>query len=247
MSTFSPEQNQKTFLAYIAELRVSLIHILIFIFSIFLLLTPFSRNIYVVLTYPLLKKLPSNASMIATDVTSTFLAPFKLTFLLAVLITIPFVFYKIWKFLCPALYHRERRIISFILPTSIFLFYSGVAVAYLIVLPIVLGFFITIAPSNVTPMTDVYSYLNFCLKLFLVFGISFQIPIIVLILILLGVTDIETLKRKRPYIIVGCFFIAIFVTPPDIFSMALVGSAMCLLFECGLFLASILILRNGKV
>ena len=172
--------------------------------------------------------------MIATDVTATFMAPFKLNFFIALMLAMPFIIYQIWAFIKPALYEKEKSLAFPLLLSSICLFYSGIAFAYFIALPSILHFFISVSPDTVAPMTDINSYLSFCLKLFLVFGVTFEIPIIPLVLILIGLVSTQTLVEKRRFIIVGCFFIAMFVTPPDAISMIMLAIPMWMLFELGL-------------
>ena len=173
--------------------------------------------------------------MIATDVTATFMAPFKLNFFAALMLAMPFILYQLWSFVKPALYAKERSLAMPLLIGSISLFYAGIAFAYFIALPSILHFFISVSPETVAPMTDINSYLAFCLKLFLVFGFTFEIPIVTLLLILIGVVNTQTLVEKRRFIIVGCFFVAMFVTPPDAISMIMLAVPMWLLFELGLF------------
>ena len=181
-----------------------------------------------------------------TDVTATFMAPFKLNFYVAFIIAMPFILYQIWQFLAPALYKTEKKIALPILFSSIVLFYAGIAFAYFITLPAVLTFLMQASPDSVAPMTDINSYLSFCLKLFLVFGITFEIPVATVMLILAHIVTIESLVTKRRYIIVGCFFIAMFVTPPDALSMLMLAVPMWLLFELGILLGRILLKKQTK-
>ena len=162
------------------------------------------------------------------------MAPFKLNFFIALMLAMPFIIYQIWAFIKPALYEKEKNLAFPLLLSSICLFYSGIAFAYFIALPSILHFFISVSPDTVAPMTDINSYLSFCLKLFLVFGVTFEIPIITLVLILIGLVSTQTLVEKRRFIIVGCFFIAMFVTPPDAISMIMLAIPMWMLFELGL-------------
>jgi sec-independent protein translocase protein TatC len=186
------------------------------------------------LSEPLRAQLPASSTMIATDVTATFMAPFKLNFFIALMLAMPFIIYQIWAFIKPALYEKEKSLAFPLLLSSICLFYSGIAFAYFIALSSILHFFISVSPDTVAPMTDINSYLSFCLKLFLVFGVTFEIPIITLVLILIGLVSTQTLVEKRRFIIVGCFFIAMFVTPPDAISMIMLAIPMWMLFELGL-------------
>lgn len=226
---------------HLIELRRHLIHIFVSVLVIFIALAGFSREIYDVFSAPLVALLPANSTMIATDITSSFLAPIKLTLYVAILLAMPYILYQIWSFVAPGLYKHEKRIALPVLLSSIILFYSGIAFAYYVVLKSVLTFFIKFSPDSVLPMTDIESYLNFVLKLFLVFGVTFEIPVVTLLLVLTGVVSIDSLADKRRYIIVACFGISAIVTPPDGLSMILLAIPMWLLFELGLLLARVLI------
>ncbi|GAA0322651.1 twin-arginine translocase subunit TatC [Psychrobacter aestuarii] len=226
---------------HLIELRAHLIKICVAILVVFLGLVGFSRKLYDILSEPLVAQLPANATMIATDITSNFMAPIRLTVFVAAFIAMPYILYQIWSFIAPGLYRKEKRIAIPVLVSSIVLFYAGVSFAYFVVLKGVLKFFITFAPQNVMPMTDIDSYLSFAMKLFMVFGLTFEIPVVTLLLILVGIVSIESLKDKRRYIIVGCFAVAAVVTPPDGVSMLMLAIPMWLLFELGLLLAALLI------
>ena len=226
---------------HLIELRRHLIHCFAAVLVIFLALVGFSRDIYDIFSAPLTALLPAHSSMIATDITSSFLAPVKLTLYLAVILAMPYILYQIWSFVAPGLYKHEKRIALPVLLSSVILFYLGIAFAYYVVLKNVLAFFIKFSPDNVLPMTDIESYLNFVLKLFLVFGATFEIPVLTLLLVLAGVVTVDSLAQKRRYIIVGCFGIAALVTPPDGLSMIMLAIPMWLLFELGLIMARFLI------
>ncbi|WP_347454956.1 twin-arginine translocase subunit TatC [Acinetobacter thermotolerans] len=219
---------------HLVILRKHLFKIVSVLLVLFLCLLPFASETYQLLSEPLRAQLPVSSTMIATDVTATFMAPFKLNFFIALFIAMPFILYQLWTFIRPALYTKEKRLALPLLISSIALFYTGIAFAYLIALPSILHFFISVSPETVAPMTDINSYLAFCLKLFLVFGFTFEIPIITLLFILIGIVSTQTLVEKRRFIIVGCFFIAMFVTPPDALSMIMLAVPMWLLFELGL-------------
>lgn len=220
---------------HLTILRTCLIHIIVLLTLIFLCLIPFSQELYQIFAKPLLNALPSNSQIIATDITATFTAPFKLTLFIAFLICLPFIVWKIWGFLTPALYIKEKKLISLLGITSLILFYIGICFARFLVLPSVLYFFINIAPDAVLPMTDISSYLSFCLKLFFTFGLCFEIPVLIIILLLSNIATLEQLINQRKFIIVGCFFVAMFITPPDLLSMLLLAIPMWWLFELGLF------------
>ncbi len=232
---------------HLIELRAHLIKICVAVLLIFLVLVGFSRDLYDFLSDPLVAQLPANSTMIATDITSNFMAPIRLTIFVAAFFAMPYILYQIWSFVAPGLYKKEKKIAIPVLLSSIFLFYTGVAFAYFIVLKGVLKFFIMFAPQNVLPMTDIDSYLSFALKLFMVFGITFEIPVVTLLLILVGIVSIQSLEDKRRYIIVGCFGVAAVVTPPDGVSMLMLAIPMWLLFELGLFLAKVLIKEEPSV
>ncbi len=220
---------------HLIELRRRLARMLGVVIVLFFVLLPFANQLYEGLSQPLRAQLPANATMIATDVTATFMAPFKLNFFIALMIAMPYVLHQIWNFVAPALYNQEKRLAIPLLLSSIVLFYAGIAFAYFITLPAVLTFFIHAAPETVAPMTDINSYLSFCLKLFFVFGITFEIPVAILLLILAKIVSVDMLVSKRRYIIVGCFFVSMFITPPDALSMIFLAIPMWLLFELGLF------------
>lgn len=226
--------------SHLMELRSRLMRILGLVLLLFFVMLPFANQLYEGLSKPLRAQLPPNATMIATDVTATFMAPFKLNFFVAFMIAMPYILHQIWQFVAPGLYKQEKRIAIPLLLSSIVLFYVGIAFAYFITLPAVLTFFIHAAPETVAPMTDINSYLSFCLKLFLVFGLTFEVPVATLLLILAGIVSAEALTAKRRYIIVGCFFVSMFITPPDAISMAMLAIPMWLLFEVGLFFGRIL-------
>ncbi len=226
---------------HLIELRTHLIKICVVVLIIFLALAGFSRELYNFLSDPLVAQLPANSTMIATDITSNFMAPIRLTIFVAAFVAMPYILYQVWSFVAPGLYKKEKKVTIPILLSSILLFYAGVSFAYFIVLKGVLKFFIMFAPQNVIPMTDIDSYLSFALKLFMVFGLTFEIPVVTLLLILVGIVSIQSLKDKRRYIIVGCFGLAAVVTPPDGVSMLMLAIPMWLLFELGLLLATLLI------
>ncbi|MEL0635607.1 twin-arginine translocase subunit TatC [Marinomonas sp. TI.3.20] len=232
MSTDS--SSQAPLVAHLIELRNRLLKSVIAVLVIFIGLYYFANDLYMIVSEPLRLLLPKGSSLIATEVASPFLAPLKLTFAISVLISIPYTLYQAWSFIAPALYKNEKRIAIPLLVSSIILFYGGVLFAYFVVLPLIFGFFTTVGPSDVTVMTDINNYLNFVLKLFFAFGVTFEIPIATYLLIKAGVTTVATLSKKRPYVFLGCFVIGMLITPPDIFSQTLLAIPMWLLFELGL-------------
>ncbi|MDB4837579.1 twin-arginine translocase subunit TatC [Marinomonas sp.] len=226
--------NQAPLVSHLIELRNRLLKSVIVILLLFVGLYYFANDLYLIVSEPLRLLLPEGSSLIATEVASPFLAPLKLTFAVAVLISVPFTLYQVWSFIAPALYSNEKRIAIPLLISSIFLFYTGVLFAYFIVLPLIFGFFTTVGPGEVTVMTDINNYLNFVLKLFFAFGVTFEIPVATYLLIKAGITTADSLSKKRPYIFLGCFVVGMLITPPDFFSQTLLAIPMWLLFELGL-------------
>ena len=232
MSTNS--SNQAPLVAHLIELRNRLLKAILVILLLFIGLYAFANDLYLIVSEPLRLLLPAGSSLIATEVASPFLAPLKLTFAVAVLLSIPYTLFQAWSFIAPALYKNEKQIAIPLLVSSIFLFYAGVLFAYYVVLPLIFGFFTTIGPGEVTVMTDINNYLNFVLKLFFAFGVTFEIPVATYLLIKAGVTTVVALSKKRPYIFLGCFVVGMLITPPDIFSQTLLAIPMWMLFELGL-------------
>lgn len=231
---------------HLIELRTRLVRIVVALILVFFSLAYFANDIYAILSAPLRALLPPGSTMIATDVTSPFMAPFKLTFFVALFACVPYILFQLWGFIAPALYKHERRIAIPIVLSSVVLFYVGVSFAYFITLPAILGFFTGVGPEGVAIMTDINLYLDFALKLFLVFGFTFEIPVAVLVLIAAGVIRSAALAEQRRYIIVGCFFVAMFLTPPDALSMTMLAVPMWLLFELGLFAGKLLESRRER-
>ncbi len=228
-------QDEMPLVAHLIELRTRLMHIIGATLVLFLALVSFRNDLYSLLAAPLRQLLPVGSSMVATDITSSFVTPFKLTFFVAFFIAIPYVLYQVWAFIAPALYKHEKKLAIPLLVSSVILFYVGISFAYFVTLGPVLKFFVSVAPEHVSFMTDINAYLDFCLKFFLVFGFTFEIPVFVLLLIMAGIISTESLAEKRRYIIVICFAIAMFVTPPDALSMSVLAILMWMLFEVGLF------------
>ena len=226
--------------AHLTELRDRLLRAVLAILVGFIILFPFANDIYGFVSAPLRKLMPEGSTMIATGVASPFLTPFKLSLVLAIFMAIPVVLYQIWGFVAPGLYQKEKRIAMPLLASSVLLFYTGAAFAYFVVFPLIFAFFTSVGPDDVQVMTDINSYLDFVLKLFLAFGIAFEMPIASVILIWTGVTSSESLAQKRPYIIVGCFVFGMLLTPPDVISQSLLAIPMWLLFELGIFFGKLL-------
>ncbi len=235
MSQSQKDQTKGSFVPHLLELRTRLSKILLFVLVVFILLIPFSGEIYNTLSTPLLNALPQNSEMIAIDVASPFLIPFKLVVYLSIFITIPYILFHLWSFIAPGLYSHEKSLIFPLIISSSFLFYLGALFAYFVVFPLIFVFFVGIAPSDVAIMTDIGRYLDFVIALFFAFGFSFEVPIITILLITSGITTKERLIKKRPYIIVGAFTLGMLLTPPDVISQILLALPMWLLYELGLF------------
>lgn len=231
---------------HLLELRNRILIIVSSIVICAVLLSPFANTIYNFLSLPLLSVLPEGSSMIAVDVAAPFLAPFKLIVLLAIAITFPISIYNFWAFISPGLYNNERKFVAPILISSTILFYLGILFAYYIVFPLIFSFFTSIAPAGVQIATDITSFLNFVIKIFFAFGLAFEVPIITLVVVLAELTTVESLSRKRPYIIVFAFIIGMILTPPDVISQVLLAIPIWVLFEFGLFLAKIITKNKGK-
>ncbi|MGO3299430.1 MAG: twin-arginine translocase subunit TatC, partial [Pseudoalteromonas sp.] len=202
------EQAKSGFISHLIELRNRLMKALLTVLIIFISLVYFANDIYSFVAAPLVAHLPSTATMIATDVTAPFFAPFKLTLFVAIFAAIPMILHQVWGFIAPGLYQHEKRMFTPILASSVLLFYGGIAFCYFIVLPIILGFFTSTGPEMMTLAPDISSYLSFALKLFFAFGVAFEIPVAIMLLCWSGATTTQSLKEKRPYIVVGVFVIA---------------------------------------
>jgi sec-independent protein translocase protein TatC len=240
-------QQNYTLFDHLLELRSRLLRAVIGILLVFCCLAYFAQDLYHYLAKPLLDTIPEGAQMIATDVASPFFAPFKLTIVLAIFVAMPYILFQIWSFIAPGLYRNEKRLIAPLMFGSTLLFYSGIAFAYFIVFPVILAFFSSVAPEGVTIAPDISSYLDFTLKLFFAFGAAFEIPVVIILLCWTGVTDPDSLRNKRPYVAVGAFVVGMLLTPPDIISQTLLAIPMLLLFEVGLFIASIHHKRSNDI
>ncbi|BBN83166.1 Sec-independent protein translocase protein TatC [Pseudoalteromonas sp. A25] len=225
------------FIGHLIELRNRVMKALLSVLLIFIALVYFANDIYGYVAAPLIATLPAQSTMIATDVTAPFFAPFKLTLFVALFGAIPIILHQIWSFIAPGLYQHEKRMLIPVLLSSIVLFYCGIAFCYFVVLPIVLSFFTSVGPQMMTISPDISSYLSFALKLFFAFGVAFEIPVAIMLLCWSGATSVKSLKEKRPYMVVGAFVVAMFLTPPDVLSQTLLAIPMLLLFELGLLLA----------
>ena len=227
----------QTLISHLLELRNRLLKSMAAIMVIFLGLFYFSRDLYTLVAKPLIDALPEGASMIATDVAAPFIVPFKLTLYLSIFVAMPVILHQAWAFIAPGLYRHEKRIAMPLLVSSVLLFYLGAAFAYFVVFPLIFAFFTAIAPEGVAVATDISRYLDFVMKLFLAFGFAFELPIAIVLMVWTGITTVEKLKSKRPYVVVGCFVAGMLLTPPDILSQTLLAIPMWILFELGLLAA----------
>ena len=234
------EAPEESFLSHLIELRDRLIRALLAILIVFLCLFPWAKDLYALLAQPLLASLPKGGQMIATDVVGVFLVPMKVALMVAFLIALPYVLYQVWAFVAPGLYAHEKRLVVPLVVASVLLFFAGMSFAYFLVFPTVFGFMASVAPEGVAWMTDIEKYLSFVLTTFIAFGVTFEVPVVVIVLVRMGVVSIEKLKEIRPYVIVGAFVIAAIFTPPDVLSQIMLAVPLCLLYELGIFLARFL-------
>jgi sec-independent protein translocase protein TatC len=235
MSSEPEFDQEQPFISHLVELRDRLLRSIIVVFVLFFGLAFYANEIYALLAGPLLKHMPAGSQMIAIEVASPFLTPFKLTLVVAIFIAVPYLLYQAWAFVAPGLYQHERRLILPLLVASSLLFYGGIAFAYFVVFPLLFGFITTAAPAGVTVMTDITQYLDFVLTIFFAFGVAFEVPIFTIMLVWTGIISRASLMEKRPYIIVLAFVIGAVLTPPDPVSQTLLAVPIWLLFESGLF------------
>jgi sec-independent protein translocase protein TatC len=234
----APETDtQDTFLSHLVELRSRLLYSIIAILAIFVVLFPWSKEIYALLARPMLRALPSGAQMIATDVTGTFLVPLKVTLMAAFLIALPYVLWQAWAFVAPGLYQNEKRLALPVIASSVVFFVFGMAFAYFFVFPVMFSFFAGYTPAGVTMMTDIEKYLSFVLTMFIAFGITFEVPVVIVVLVRMRVVGLDKLRSIRPYAIVGAFIVGAIFTPPDVVSQLMLAVPLWLLYELGLLLA----------
>ena len=238
--------DEQSFISHLIELRNRLLRVVIFILVVFLCAAPFANEIYTYLSGPLLQHMPENNTMIATDVASPFFTPFKLALVASVFFSVPVILYHFWAFVAPGLYSNEKKLVLPLLVSSTLLFYMGIAFAYYVVFPLVFGFLTTAAPEGVAVMTDIAKYLDFVLTLFFAFGLSFEVPIVTIILVWTGLSTPQSLAEKRPYVIVGAFIVGMFLTPPDAISQTLLAVPIWLLFETGLLFSRLFVRPEGS-
>lgn len=235
----------ESLISHLLELRTRLIRIFIAIVVVFLCLAPWARDLYTLLAHPLLAHLPKGGTMIATEVTTPFLVPMKIAIMTAFVITLPHTLYQLWAFVAPGLYSHEKKLVAPLIIGSTFLFICGMSFAYFLVFPVVFGFISKVTPVGVSMMTDIGKYLDFVLTLFIAFGVTFEVPIIVIILVRMGFVSIAKLKAFRPYMVVGAFVLGALFTPPDIVSQTMLALPLWLLYELGIFLAKFVLREEG--
>lgn len=231
------EQQEDSFISHLVELRDRLLRAVVAVVVVFVCLMPWAGDIYDILAHPMMTALPEGTKMIATGVVTPFFVPMKVTLLVAFVIALPFVLYQAWCFIAPGLYAHEKRLGLPLVVGSTVLFLAGMAFCYFFVFGTVFKFIAQFAPKSITPAPDIEQYLAFVMSMFLAFGITFEVPVIVIVLVKLGIVDVAKLKEARPYVIVGAFVIAAVVTPPDVVSQLMLAVPMCLLYELGIFLS----------
>ncbi len=231
------EPQEDSFISHLVELRDRLLRAVVAVVAIFVCLMPWAGDIYDILAHPMMSALPEGTKMIATGVVTPFFVPMKVTLMVAFVIALPFVLYQAWCFIAPGLYAHEKRLGLPLVVGSTVLFLAGMAFCYFFVFGTVFKFIAQFAPKSITPAPDIEQYLAFVMSMFLAFGITFEVPVIVIVLVKLGIVDVAKLKEARPYVIVGAFVIAAVVTPPDVVSQLMLAVPMCLLYELGIFLS----------
>lgn len=240
------DNNEQPFLEHLVELRARILRSLTAVFIVFIPTYYFANDIYGFVAAPLMAALPEGSAMIATQVATPFLTPFKLAIYTALFIGVPVWLHQIWSFISPGLYKHEKRFAVPMLVSSVLLFYCGMAFVYFLVFPLVFPFFVSVSPDNTQMMTDINLYLDFVLKMFFAFGIAFEIPIATMLLAWSGIADAETMASKRPYVIIGCFVLGMLLTPPDVISQLLLAMPSWLLFETGVFFARFIEKREPR-
>lgn len=240
MSEEREQLAEGTLISHLLELRDRVLRAFLSVMLLFLPLAFFANDIFTFVAQPLIAQLPAGSSLIATSVISPFMTPFKLTFFVALFLAMPYVLYQIWAFVAPGLYRREKRFALPLLVSSIVLFYSGVAFAYFVVFPVMFEFFANTTPAGVRMMTDITSYLDFVMTMFLCFGLAFEVPVVVVLLVLTGLAKVEKLAAARGYVLIAIFVVAAFLTPPDAISQTIMAVPMYLLYEGGLLMARLM-------
>ena len=227
----------ESFISHLIELRTRLLHSVVALLVIFICLFPWAADLYALLAQPLLAKLPKGGQMIATDVTTPFFVPIKVVLMTAFLIALPYILYQIWRFVAPGLYEHEKRLVVPLITASMLLFLCGMTFAYFGVFPVVFGFITAAAPQGVAVMTDIDKYLSFVLSMFVAFGVTFQVPVVVVLLVKTKIVTTAKLREIRPYVVVGAFVIGAIFTPPDVVSQFMLAIPLWLLYEAGIVVA----------
>lgn len=227
----------ESFIAHLIELRTRVLHAFVALLVAFVCLFPWAADLYALLAQPLLAKLPKGGQMIATDVTTPFFVPLKVALMAAFLIALPYILYQLWRFVAPGLYAHEKRMVLPLIAASTVLFFCGMAFAYFAVFPVVFGFVTASAPHGVAVMTDIDKYLSFVLGMFVAFGVTFQVPVAVVVLVRMGMVTTAKLREIRPYVIVGAFIVGAIFTPPDVVSQFMLAMPLWLLYEAGIVVA----------
>ena len=235
-----PQAQEEGFLQHLIELRDRLIRALLAVLIIFICVFPFAKELYALLAQPLIAALPAGGQMIATDVVGVFLVPMKVALLVAFLIALPYVLFQVWAFVAPGLYSHEKKLVLPLVAASVLLFFLGMSFAYFLVFPTVFKFMSSVAPEGVPWMTDIEKYLSFAMTTFIAFGVTFEVPVLVIVLVRVGMVSVEKLKEIRPYVIVGAFVIGAIFTPPDVISQVMLAVPMWLLYEVGILMARLI-------
>ncbi|MHB1655172.1 MAG: twin-arginine translocase subunit TatC [Burkholderiales bacterium] len=235
----SDSELQESFISHLIELRNRLLRAILSVVIVFLGLFHWANQLYSLLARPLLRALPKGGQLIATEVTAPFFVPLKVTMMAAFLIALPYILYQIWAFIAPGLYSHEKRLGVPLIIASVILFFCGMSFAYFLVFPIVFGFITGVAPVGVAVMTDISKYLDFVMTMFLAFGITFEVPVVVVLLVKAGLVSVAKLREVRPYVIVGAFIVGAIFTPPDVVSQTMLALPLWLLYEAGIIVASL--------
>ena len=241
MSQKTPKSTEAPLISHLLELRDRLLRAIIAVLVVFLICAPFANSLYEILAAPLMQALPEGNTMISTEPHGPFFVPFKFAFAFSVALVMPILLYQMWAFVAPGLYKHEQRMIYPLMLSSSILFYLGIIFAYFVVFPIIFAFFTASAPEGVAVMTDINSYLSFCIKLFFAFGLAFEVPVATILLVKMGITTPDELVKKRPYIIVAAFVVGMLLTPPDIFSQTMLAIPVWILFEGGVYCSRIML------
>ena len=231
---------EDSFISHLIEMRDRLLRAVLAVVLIFICLFPWAQDIYALLARPLLAALPKGGQMIATEITTPFFVPMKVTMMAAFLLALPWVFYQAWAFVAPGLYQHEKRLGVPLVIASVILFVTGMAFAYFLVFPLVFHFIVSVTPTGVAVMTDIGKYLDFVLTMFMAFGITFQVPIAVVLLVKMGMVSVAKLREIRPYVIVGAFVVGAIFTPPDVVSQFMLATPLWVLYEIGIIVAAMI-------